>query len=160
MSELGQDLLRRLASGVIPVETGRQAQSGAASGSQPGFAALLASAQGGSLESGLPVRAAGGTEFGLNESQLARMGAVIDQLHASGASHALVALDGRFFKVDILTREIREEFDPASGARMDGIDAVASVPSIEPDGSATVGVPPIGLMSPSLLDALSEKSAA
>lgn len=156
----GVELLRSLGAGVNGPE---RAASGAPAAPTSGgvaldFAAMLDRARGGTLESGLPVRIAKNAGVELSEEQLARLGPVLDRLHASGASHALLSIDGRLLKVDVLTREVRGEFDPASGDVVEGIDAVASVPGAD-SAQALVGVPGVGAMSPSLAKAL-EKDAA
>ncbi|MBX3361847.1 MAG: hypothetical protein KF705_10485 [Phycisphaeraceae bacterium] len=161
----GAELLRALGAGVNGPErlSTSRAIAPAAGGVQADFAAMLEQARAGALETGLPVRIASGSAAELSDEQLHRMGPVLDRLHASGASHALVAIDGRFFKVDVLTREVRGEFDPASGELLDGIDAVASVPgrqaaeSDEPSGS--VGLPTVPVMGPSLARAIGVDAA-
>lgn len=158
----GVELLRSLGAGVNGPERTASGTSVPASseGIALDFASMLEQARAGSLESGLPVRIAKNAGVELSEEQLARLGPVLDRLHASGASHALLSIDGRFIKVDVLTREVRSEFDPASGGMVDGIDAVASVPSADGAGAGVVlGVPSVGAMSPSLAKAL-EKDAA
>ncbi len=158
----GVDLLRSLGAGVNGPErvSSSPGAVGPADGITRGFASMLEQARARSFESGLPVRVAQNAGVELSEEQLARLGPALDRLHASGASHALLSIDGRLLKVDVLTREVRGEFDPASGEMVEGIDAVASVP---PAGgtsvSPLVGVPSVGAMSSSLARAL-EKDAA
>lgn len=165
MGVIENDMLRQLGSGVLPVDGVRTAAPIASNGSRSAFAALLGQAeaqagmQGASFDSGLPVRVAGGADLGLSEAQLARMGSVIDKLHASGASHALLSIDGRFFKVDVLTRQIRAEFDPAGGGQLDGIDAVASVPSMNESAAGLLGPPPASSWNESLLKALGPRGS-
>lgn len=162
----GAELLRALGAGVNGPERSSAKRSGepiVAGGVQADFASMLEQARAGALESGLPVRIASGVGAELNEEQLRRMGPVLDRLHASGASHALVSIDGKFFKVDVLTREVRSEFDPASGDVLDGIDAVASVPAVQPSRSegptGLVGPPGVPVMGPSLARAIGVDAA-
>lgn len=157
----GVDLLRSLGSGVNGPD--RVASNGAAPSGSGGigqdFAAMLEQARGGTLETGLPVHIAKDANVELSEEQLARMGPVLDRLHASGASHALIAIDGRLVKVDVITRQVRGEFDPGAGTQEDGIDAVASVPTAHPEDGALIGVPRVGVMGRSLARALGHEAA-
>ncbi len=154
----GDELLKSLGAGVNGPERIAIPRSGAPASGGIGldFAAMLEQARAGSLESGLPVRIAKSADVKLSDEQLARLGPVLDRLHAGGASHALVAIDGRLVKVDVMTREVRGEFDPASGEMMEGIDAVASAPSSARADGAEVGVPRVGVLGPSLARALGQ----
>lgn len=152
----GDVLMRSLGAGVNGPERIAPARSGA-SGSNPAgleFATMLDQARAGTLDSGLPVRIAKSSGVKLSDEQLARLAPVVDRLHAGGASHALIAIDGRLVKVDVITREVREEFDPSAQEVMDGIDAVASAPAGQAALSEAVGVPHVGVLGPSLSRAL------
>lgn len=152
----GDVLMRSLGAGVNGPERIASARSGASGSSAAGldFATMLDQARAGTLESGLPVRIAKSSGVKLSDEQLARLAPVVDRLHAGGASHALIAIDGRLVKVDVITREVREEFDPSAQEVMEGIDAVASAPAGEAGRSGVVGVPNVGVLGPSLSRAL------
>lgn len=152
----GDDLLRALGgvtgvTGVSGAAGGASASGRAANGSLD-FRAMLERARSGTLESGLPVTVAPGAGVEVDEKQLARLGPVIDRLHASGASHAMVEIDGTFLVVDVMTRQVRSEFKPGESGMVQGIDAVASAAPAPADGE--VGMPGAGVLSPSLAAAL------
>lgn len=157
----GDELLRALggigAPGRAASERAPGGGSGASSTGAMDFRAMLERASAGAFDSGLPVSVVSGASVQLNESQLARLGQVIDRLHASGASHALVEIDGRFLVVDVLTRQVRSEFQPGAGQSVDGIDAVASAPPA-PEGA--LGPPRAGVPTPSLASALIDREDA
>jgi hypothetical protein len=159
----GDDLLRALG-GVTNVSSaaGSAGASGRTAAGSVDFRAMLERARAGTLESGLPVTVAPGTGLDIGQEQLARLGPVIDRLHASGASHAMVEIDGKFLVVDVMTRQVRSEFKPGDGGMVEGIDAVVSAAPAEVDG--VVGVPGSGVLHPSLAAALerleSERDAA
>lgn len=156
----GSELLRALGgmSPVAPATGAKRVGTGGASQAMD-FSAMLERARAGELESGLPVQVAPGAEIGVSEEQLARLGPIIDRLHATGASHALIAIDGRLLVVDVLTRQVRSEFDPSAGEMVEGIDAVASA-AAQDEGSAVVPPPGVGVMGPSLARALGREEAA
>ena len=149
----GDELLRALggASASAAVERATSKGTTGAASSPSDFQAMLERAQAGTFQSGLPVSVANGSGVELTDSQLSRLGTVIDRLHANGASHAMVEIDGRFVIVDVITRQVRSEFRPGDGESIQGIDAVVSAPPAPPE---RVGPPAAGILMPSLATAL------
>lgn len=92
----------------------------------PGFAELLSQARGGSPPSGGPVEVDASAELAtpLSEEQLGRIAEAVDRAEAAGASRALVLVDGRALRVDVLTRRVVEEVDLSGGAPAVDVDAV------------------------------------
>lgn len=150
------DLLRQLTPAILPPGIERAPAQQDATGAS--FEDLFKRATGGEVESGLPVRIAKGAGVEVNDEQLARLAPVVDRLHAAGASHALIEIDGRLLKVDVLTREVRAEIHPSEGALVDGIDAFAAAGARGEEKSGPLG-PPAGTMPPSLAALLASRDS-
>lgn len=112
------DLLRVLGSGLRPESAAPAAQPT----SIKDFAALLAQARDGGLDTGLPVSVAGGSGVALDAAQLERLGGVVDRAHAEGATRIVVMMDGRVLDVDVLSRRVLGEADLSDGRVLTGID--------------------------------------
>jgi len=127
------DLLRALSSGArsrgiaesaaVP-RTDTASAIGAAS-----FQGLLEKARAGNVSSGLPVTIAKGAGVELTDEQLGRVAAAADRAQASGATRALVMIDGKAIKLDVGVRTITGSADLSSGKPLTGIDALIQIPS-------------------------------
>lgn len=121
----GTDMLRKLASGVLPTGVNQApAILGRADVSKSGFADLLTAAKSGELKSGETVTVRKGEQFTLSEDQVERLAAIADRAELSGASKALVELDGQWFSLDIGKREVAAASGPAHGDVVTGFDSI------------------------------------
>lgn len=120
---LAATLLQKLGSGIRPAGPEARPRTTVESGG-PGFADLLAKAQGGEITSGLPVTIAKGAGVDLNAEQLARVGAAADRAQAAGADRAVVLIDGAAVKLDVATRTVTGPADLNPGAVHGDIGAV------------------------------------
>jgi hypothetical protein len=96
----------------------------------------------------------------LTTDQLQRVALATDQAEAQGATRALVLIDGQALRLDVLDRRITGSADLSAAGVLTGLDAVVSVPGVGQTGAAPVGpsvlpLPRSGIVSPSLLRALS-----
>ncbi|MCW5775123.1 MAG: hypothetical protein KIS87_01580 [Phycisphaeraceae bacterium] len=139
MNGSGTEILRTLGAGAsFPVDVD---VVGAPPSAGSEFAALLASAQSGELQTGLEVTVARGAGVQLSPSQLERLAVAADRAHAEGASRALVLIDGMALELDVLSRTITGGVDLEAEGVLTGIDAVVRV------GAA--GVPRVASFVPS-----------
>lgn len=132
------ELLKMLGAGVRGpgqiAKSGHGLSSAELAGSS--FGELLGKARSGSISSGLPVKVAPGVELPLNSEQLTRIAAAADRAEASGASRALVVIDGLQLRLDVGVRTITGYAQPGELGVLTGIDAIVHVP---PAGGATGG---------------------
>lgn len=137
MNTLTTSLLRSLL-GNQPASTSRA--SGSASGMGVGsglnFASLLTAARGGGLTSDRPVEPGRGVEGLLSTEQLNRLAVAADHAESAGMSSALVLIDGKGVKLDVLTREVTAVVDPRTVAVTD-IDGVLAAPGGSMAGQLT-----------------------
>jgi hypothetical protein len=98
---------------------------------------MLAKAKSGELSSGLPVVVAPGAGVQLSGEQLTKLASAADVAEASGASKALVAIDGRMLTMDVATREITADVTAQLASHTQGVPAVLA------DIEAFVQVPSI-----------------
>ncbi|VAX41196.1 hypothetical protein MNBD_PLANCTO03-410 [hydrothermal vent metagenome] len=145
------DLLRVLGSGLRP--------DGSAAVTQPksvkDFAAMLAQARDGGLETGLPVTVAEGSGVELDAAQLERLGRVVDRAHAEGATRIAVMMDGATFDVDVLSRRVLGEADLSEGRVLTGIDGFVRLGDGEDELQPMLPMPNAGAVDASLLKLLS-----
>jgi len=144
-------LLRALGGGARPLGiSGAGAATGTArSGTAAGvpFADLLARAQTGEVASALPVTVTNGAGVNLSEDQLQRLSVAADRAEASGATRALVLIDGMALRLDVGVRQITGTAELGAGAALSGIDGVVRAPESADSGaneSISVGVPRSG----------------
>ena len=134
-------LLRQLAGPVTPTAGGAGAagQATRAAGEERPFATLLAQAQRGVLRTDRPVledvSTTADAQEPLDEPQLQRVGAAADLLESTGATRALLMLDGRPLVLDVQERTITQELAPGRPMAVDAAISVASA-SDEPHGPA------------------------
>ena len=124
MSALSTSLLQSLLG--TQSATARQGSTAAASGGL-NFASLLASARGGQVTSDRPVEVAPEVQGQLTPDQLSRLAVAVDHAESAGMSSALVLIDGKAVKVDVLSREATAVMDPRTVAVTD-IDGVLAAP--------------------------------
>ena len=121
----GTDLLKKLASGVLPRGVGETpGVLGRANLAGGGFGELLAAAGKGALASGRAVTEEKGSGLTLTDEQRAKLGEAADRAEASGATRALVQVGGSWFKVDLGARTVSAAAEPRAGEVLTGIDAV------------------------------------
>ncbi|MGQ0628543.1 MAG: hypothetical protein ACT4PL_10645 [Phycisphaerales bacterium] len=135
------ELLRKLASGVVP--DGARLAGGAVSAAGQGvattFAALLKAA--GGAESGLPVSSDEKLGLVFTQEQSLRLSAAADKAEQQGFATAIVCIDGLHLTLDVMARRITGIVDP-SGPALSGVDGYvlatpAAVPDEPPAGKAT-----------------------
>ncbi len=152
MSQNEGELLRALASGVrsrgVAAGSARASERAASSSEGVDFQRLLERARAGDVSSGLPVTIARGADVQLSEDQLKKVAAAADLAQASGASRALVMIDGKALKLDVGVRSITGVADLASGKPVTGVDAVIQIPSGE--GAVPTISTPLASGSPNL----------
>jgi hypothetical protein len=145
------DLLRVLGSGLRP--------GGEASPVQPehggDFAALLAQARAGTLDTGMPVTLADGSGVELSESQLERLGGVVDRAHAEGATRIVVMMDGQTLDIDVLSRRVLGPLDVSGGRVLTGIDGFVRLGAGDDTQQPMLPLPGTGSVDASLLQLLS-----
>ena len=144
MSVSAGDMLRRLASGVVPDGMGVPVSNRLNLGKAPGIGAgvhglgsfneLLKKAQLGAAESGLPVTLDAGLGVALTDSQLKRLGQAADRAEAEGFSTALVSLDSMTLVLDVAGRRVTQ-VATAQGRPVTGIDGLIVAPPAEPEGA-------------------------
>ncbi|TVQ62799.1 MAG: hypothetical protein EA379_04840 [Phycisphaerales bacterium] len=127
----GAELLRRLASGIVP--------GGAETRPQPpvegaAFADLLGRARTGEIESGRGVRQPEGAEKQLTSEQLNRVSHAVDAAEAQGAVRLLAIVDDMALTIDVVTRTIEDARPVGDGAVRSGVDAVVVLPGEREDG--------------------------
>lgn len=157
MNLTAADMLRRLASGVVPDGSFLAGLTGpGGAGFKQGNAAnisvkgsfldLLKKAATANPESGIPVTIDKGIGLLLNDDQMQRLSKAADKATAEGFSTALVSIDGINLVMDVDGRRITAVADP-EGRAVSGIDgAVIAPPSEAAAGTATPATPatPIG----------------
>ncbi len=114
-------LLSRLASGVLP--PGIERAGGITDSGATSFASLLARAREGGISSGRTVTIGSGVNVALSEVDAARVSAAADVLEASGATQALVVLNGQALKLDVSGRMVTEVIPTSDANVVTGIDA-------------------------------------
>lgn len=122
------DLLRRLASGILP-DAGPRAQTPAPM-DQAAFADLLSQVRDGTMESGQPVNVDAGAKVELTGEQMTRLGVALDAAEAAGHSRVLALIDGMTLTVDVPGRTVLESHSPGEARMLTDIDAVISVPAL------------------------------
>lgn len=134
MTANASDLLRALGAGIRPAAPDRAAAPGGvrAGGTSAlehaAFADLLAEARAGDVSSSLPVSIAPGAGIELTPEQLDRVAAAADRAEASGATRALVLIDGMSLRLDVGVRTITGAADLTTSGVLTGIDAVLHAP--------------------------------
>lgn len=140
MSTTGTELLRLLGGMAAP-------QTGAVPAAAPGaagatdFASLLQQASAGQLSSGRPVTIGKNSGVVLSADQLGRIASAADQALAQGSSKALVLIDGKAVKLDVMTREITGQVDLSGGGMLTDIDSVVGVPPAAGAAAASAAAP-------------------
>ncbi|MBM4108078.1 MAG: hypothetical protein FJ255_04610 [Phycisphaerae bacterium] len=137
------DLLRSLASGTRGPERAASPQG------PKTFERMLELARNAELSSGAPVRLSPMAGVELTEPQLARLAEAADRLEASGATRALVVIDGRALSLDVATRTVTGSVRVEPGKPLVGFDAVLHLPEAHAV-AAPVVPPPAGATNPSL----------
>lgn len=165
MMSLGLDLLRRLGSGLTP--NGAEKPSKGLGGADPAalsFTEMLAKAEKGEINSGLPVTIAKGSGVELSDEQLARVAIAADRAQAAGADRAVVIIDNVAVKLDVATRTISGKAELQPGSTLADIDAVvmAPAPAGGPSASqqAVTSLSASGSTNASLLDVLAKREKA
>ena len=151
---IGTELLKMLGSGIRTLAGGGQRDEPVESA---GFDQLLDRAQQGDIESGRLVTIAAGTGIELDDEQIRLISEAADRLEARGATRAAVMLGGSAYEIDVATRTVLGEIDPASNQPLVGLDAVARADAGPADAplSAAEALRAIGgAFSPSLARAL------
>jgi hypothetical protein len=146
-------LLRNLSARILPPSLGvAQGTSRLAEG--PSFDQLLQQAQTGQVSSGIPIRVARQAGVDLSPSQLTRLADAADRAEATGASRALVMIDGMVLTMDVPQRTITGQADLSSTKVLNGVDAVVTVAAAS--GDLPNQAPPINpsTMNASLLKIL------
>lgn len=137
------DLLRSLASGTRGPDRGAQPQP------EMTFERMLELARNAELGSGVPVRVAPSAGVELTDAQMARLAGAADRLEVSGATRALVVIDGRALSLDVATRTVTGAVRIEPGTPLVGFDAVMHLPESGPAGAPTLPLPG-GPVSPNL----------
>ncbi|MCA3004346.1 MAG: hypothetical protein LW650_09705 [Planctomycetaceae bacterium] len=146
-------LLRKLAGASTGVRmTGQTPDAPAAPSAD--FATLLSKAQGGALNSNLPVTLAPRTDAYLEPEQLQRISSAADAAQAAGMETAAVLIDGKAFVLDVRTRQITGRIDAENGpvTRIDGVIAVPDLPAdaaptpLKADANGLVAVNGVAVM--------------
>lgn len=117
----GASLLAKLGSGITPTD---RSQSLSAGTDALDFAGMLSKAKAGELRSGRAVEVDPAVDVSLTDDQLARISEAADRIESSGSSKAIVLIDGRAIKIDVMTRRVIGEVDMQQAVAT-GIDAVA-----------------------------------
>jgi hypothetical protein len=120
------DLLQQLAAGIRPDGGGQSVQLRLPTGATP-FADVLGRVQSGEVASGLPVTLSPGADVQLDAAQLERLGSIVDQAEAQGASQLVAMIDGTPVTVDVAAREVTG----VASVLTTSIDAFATVPSAD-----------------------------
>lgn len=168
----GAELIRALAAGIRPTETGAPQGRTPSNISGAGFASLLSRAA--ETGTGLPVTIAPDSGIQLSSEQLTRLAAATDAAERQGATRALVLLDGSAYHVDVGVRTVTGKADLSAVNTVTGIDAVVVAQAAPgscatgPLGAATPettpGILPVPAATPSssmsLLKALTQDKAA
>ena len=142
MIGLAIDLLRHLASGIIPgssTTSSQPAQPGAAD-----FAKLLAQAKDGQLASNQPVSVSPRSKLNLSPDQMQRLSVAADRAQAAGLHTAMVMLDGKPLLMDVQSRQVLGAFD-ASAREASTVDGVVAAPSAQDAAQpmASTGIVPL-----------------
>lgn len=141
------------------------------------FASLLQQAQAGAVQSGLPVTVGQDANVKLSAEQLTRLAASADIAEASGATQAIMAIDGKLLTMDVASREVTGAIEPQSGDALTSVltevDAFVRVPPANAGGdkqgatqtslSRSAALLPLTSnisTNPSLLSLLSQDDAA
>ena len=122
-------LLKRLEPAVRPVASGRVAAARPPFEAR-GFDQMLALVSDGRVSSGRKVTVAFEADPPLNEAQLDRLGAAADLAESSGASSAMMLIDGRGITLDVNERTLTDELTPTSSV-VNTVDAAVYV--IDPE---------------------------
>lgn len=117
-------LLNLLASGIQPARPGGSSPVAPVSGQS--FADMLRNVDAGKVASGLDVTVARGVDVSLSREQMDRLAVAADAAQARGSSRALVLIDGKALRMDVLSRRITGVVDVAAGGVFDGFDSVIS----------------------------------
>jgi len=145
MSQSDGDLLRALSSGVrsqgLTAAAARPGKGAAGDIDGLDFQSLLAKAKSGTISSGLPVTVSPEAGIELTDEQLGRVAAAADLAQASGASRALVLIDGKAVKLDVGVRTVTGVADMESGKPITGIDAVVNAPGVLSQSPSLVTLP-------------------
>lgn len=165
MTALSTSLLRSLLGTQQAAPTGG-AGSLAGIGASGGlnFASLLAAARGGSLTSDRPVEASPEVKSQLTGDQLNRIALAADQAESAGMNSALVLIDGKAVKLDVLSREVTDVMDPRTAA-VTGVDGVIAAPpsslaaQVSGDGSTADPASVAGVLEQRLLARLGSRPA-
>ena len=112
------------------------------------FDELLALASGGSIESGRQVQLAFEPNGALDDQQITRLSAAADLAEASGATRAMMLIDGRGLVLDVEQRTLTAELAAGAGSRfVDGLDAAIYVSGADEQVPEPLG-PPAARMAP------------
>jgi|GEM_PF-657202 len=172
MTSNASDLLRGLASGILPggVDASKRNNSTASGVSGSSFSQLFAALA--EQGSGLPVSVAKNTDLKLTEEQMKRVARAADKAQAQGASRALVMIDGQALQLDVGVRQITGKVDMNAADVLSGIDAVVWAEAKDgaagaKDGSSlaqksvgTLGFKDLNGWNPSLLRLLGAREGA
>ena len=124
------------------------------------FQDLLGRLERGTLRAGEPIRLGSDTKLELSHDQLERLGEAAATLESSGATRAIIMLDGMAIEYDVPSRTVIGETDAAGGKAVTGIDALIHARRAGEDGPR-ITTPGFGHpSSASLLKALGEGAAA
>jgi hypothetical protein len=106
------------------------------------------------------VTIAPGAQVQLSEQQMARLAQAADVAEASGATRALVVMDGKAFKLDVAVRTVTGVSEFTEGTVCTGFDAVVRVPETGGAAAVKAAAGPLGMNNASLLKALAKDPAA
>jgi hypothetical protein len=151
------DLLKGLASGVRPFQpVSESPRTAAAQAGALDFASLLQKARSGAVSSGKPVTVGAGSGVTLSEQQIKRLEQAADVAEASGATKALVLMDGMAIKLDVGVRTVLGASAMNDASVLTGFDAVVRVPDQGAPVAMQAAALPNGLSNSSLLKVLSQ----
>lgn len=158
-SSSGAELLRSLGSGVRPYQTGSEGSQlrGTEAPGAVDFASLLQQARSGAVSSGKPVSIGEGAAANLTEDQLKRLEQAADVAEASGATKALVLMDGMAIKLDVGVRTVTGVAPEKDAPVLTGFDTIVRVPDQGGLAPQNAAMPPARLTNASLLKVLSRE---
>lgn len=155
MSPIASGLLRLLGGGAAAPPSANPVNPGQIAGAN--FATLLQQARTGGFASGRQITVGPGSGVNLSADQLQRIADAADKAEAQGATRALVLVDGMALRVDLTSRQVTGAADLNTPGVLSNIDAVVSVPSVDPKTGTQLLPLPSGntaLGNPSLLKTL------
>ncbi len=136
MSNEGNNLLRRLGSGVIPA--GAEIEASASTIENADFPTLLVGAIDGSIRTGRAVLVRADLREPLAMNQLQNLADAADLAQAAGALRVVAYIDGRALTLDVLSRAVTAEVP---------LDAPAQLPS-----EVQLGIDAVVVARPTVID--------